>query len=1050
MLQSDENGLLSKQQTLISIGWVLNICSVLLAVLPVVIVVTVAIYLFNGQACNQVVNQMDALTDAKTNEIQRWLENSQVTLELVLTNPDQHRLMSNILLSRGAVGAKSVKVTNFLAGQLALQNCFEEFYLYNIEGNILISTNENQVKVNIHDQNQPYFEPSLEDKYIQPPYYDSHADTLNIIVSQPIYHESGGILGVIAGRLNLNTLSNIMTTRIGLGETGETYLISAENSNFVTHSRFEDHNPTKSYHSLGIDSALNGNNSHDFYKNYHGKNVLGVYRWIPELQSGMLAEIESTEAFGAIKVVGYLTIFASVLAAVIAIGISFFVTRWITRPIWKLTKVAMAIINGNYNIKANIKRRNELGKLGQAFDTMTVKIRKLIQSLEQHAKELHEKNVELERMDKLKDQFLANTSHELRTPINGIIGIADSMVDGATGDLTSIQVKNLKMIVTSGRRLSALVNDILDFSKLQEKTYDLHRRSISLIEITEIVLALSQPLIESKPIKLINAIPTDIPAVYADENRLQQILFNLIGNAIKFTDSGKVTISASILEVGVYGDKPLHHGVTENMLKITVSDTGIGIPEDKFEQIFHAFEQADGSTARIYGGTGLGLAVTKELVESHDGTISVESTVGTGSDFSFTLPTSDEPPELITKYLTESGEEKRLSIVVETDSFTDIDTLKQVEGDFHILVVDDELINIQVLLNQLSLQNYRVTTATNGYDALKFIREGEHFDLVILDVMMPQISGYETCRKMRQFYSSTDLPIIMLTAKNRVIDLVTGFEAGANDYLTKPFSKIELLARIKNHLQLTDMRKLNASKDRFFSIVAHDLRSPFLPLMGLSELLPQIIDTSTIEEIKEIARDIHDSANNLYNLLENLLSWSRMQMGRMPYDPTSIVLQKIVFENIMLLSANAHYKKILLQGDIPEEIIVEADRDMLNTIIRNLIANAIKFTSSGGSITISVDMVLLPHSVEPNEKLVEISIRDTGVGISKANIDKLFQIDVHHSTQGTNQESGTGLGLIMCKEMVEKNGGEIWIESELGKGTTVKFTVPPGKIGKLN
>ncbi|OQY45016.1 MAG: hypothetical protein B6242_11510 [Anaerolineaceae bacterium 4572_78] len=928
MLQSDENGLLSKQQTLISIGWVLNICSVLLAVLPVVIVVTVAIYLFNGQACNQVVNQMDALTDAKTNEIQRWLENSQVTLELVLTNPDQHRLMSNILLSRGAVGAKSVKVTNFLAGQLALQNCFEEFYLYNIEGNILISTNENQVKVNIHDQNQPYFEPSLEDKYIQPPYYDSHADTLNIIVSQPIYHESGGILGVIAGRLNLNTLSNIMTTRIGLGETGETYLISAENSNFVTHSRFEDHNPTKSYHSLGIDSALNGNNSHDFYKNYHGKNVLGVYRWIPELQSGMLAEIESTEAFGAIN--------------------------------------------------------------GQAFDTMTVKIRKLIQSLEQHAKELHEKNVELERMDKLKDQFLANTSHELRTPINGIIGIADSMVDGATGDLTSIQVKNLTMIVTSGRRLSALVNDILDFSKLQEKTYDLHRRSISLIEITEIVLALSQPLIESKPIKLINAIPTDIPAVYADENRLQQILFNLIGNAIKFTDSGKVTISASILEVGVYGDKPLHHGVTENMLKITVSDTGIGIPEDKFEQIFHAFEQADGSTARIYGGTGLGLAVTKELVESHDGTISVESTVGTGSDFSFTLPTSDEPPELITKYLTESGEEKRLSIVVETDSFTDIDTLKQVEGDFHILVVDDELINIQVLLNQLSLQNYRVTTATNGYDALKFIREGEHFDLVILDVMMPQISGYETCRKMRQFYSSTDLPIIMLTAKNRVIDLVTGFEAGANDYLTKPFSKIELLARIKNHLQLTDMRKLNASKDRFFSIVAHDLRSPFLPLMGLSELLPQIIDTSTIEEIKEIARDIHDSANNLYNLLENLLSWSRMQMGRMPYDPTSIVLQKIVFENIMLLSANAHYKKILLQGDIPEEIIVEADRDMLNTIIRNLIANAIKFTSSGGSITISVDMVLLPHSVEPNEKLVEISIRDTGVGISKADNGEIY------------------------------------------------------------
>ncbi|OQY48203.1 MAG: hypothetical protein B6242_02990 [Anaerolineaceae bacterium 4572_78] len=1026
MLQSDENNLSSKQPPQIGIGWVLNIYSVLLAVLPVIIVVAIAISLFSSQARDQTVNQMDALTDAKTHEIQRWLENSQITLELVLTNPDQYRLMSNILISRGATGAKGAKVTNFLEGQLALQNSFEELYLYNVEGDIRISSNENQVMVNINDQEQPYFEPSLEDKYIQPPYYDSHSDMLNIIVSQPIYHENGGVLGVIAGRLNLNNLSNIMTTRIGSSDTGETYLISAENSNFVTPSRFEDHNLTQSYHSLGIDSALSGNNSHDFYENYRGQDVLGVYRWIPELQSGMLAEIEEDEAFKAINIVGYLNIFAAGVAAFIAIVIAIFVTQWITRPIWKLTHVAVAVMNGDYNIKADIKRRNELGKLGQAFDTMTVKIRELIQSLEQRAKELHEKNVELERMDRLKDQFLANTSHELRTPINGIIGIADSMIDGATGDLSFVQVKNLEMVVTSGRRLSTLIDDILDFSKLQEKTFDLQCMSISLTEITEIVLTLSQPLIGSKPIELINAIPTDIPAIYADENRLQQILFNLIGNAIKFTDLGKITISASILE-------------DTNLLKITVSDTGIGIPENKFEQIFQAFEQADGSTARVYGGTGLGLAVTKELVELHDGTVWVESTVGKGSDFSFTLPISDEPPESITKYTaTEASEEKRLSAVIETDAISsDIDTLKQVEGDFHILVVDDELVNIQVLLNQLSLQNYKVSTAMNGYEALKFVKEGGEFDLVVLDVMMPQMSGYETCRKIRKFHSSTDLPIIMLTAKNRVVDLVTGFEAGANDYLTKPFSKVELLARIKNHLQLTDMRKLNASKDRFFSIVAHDLKGPFLPLLGLSELLPQIARTSTIEEIIEMAENINSSANNVYALLENLLSWSRIQMGRMPYNPISVNLQKTIFENIILLSANARDKDILLQSDVSKGMFVESDRNMLNTIVRNLTTNAIKFTSSGGSIIISA---------EPNEKFVEVSVKDTGVGIREKDIDKLFHIDVHHTTQGTNKESGTGLGLIMCKEMVEKNGGEVWVESELGKGTTVKFTVPLDKI----
>ncbi|WP_155897895.1 ATP-binding protein [Allocoleopsis franciscana] len=422
--------------------------------------------------------------------------------------------------------------------------------------------------------------------------------------------------------------------------------------------------------------------------------------------------------------------------------------------------------------------------------------------------ELELKNQALQHLDELKDEFLANTSHELRTPLNGMIGIAESMLDGATGELSELQQKNLLLIAQSGRRLAALVNDILDFSKLKHKTIELQLKPIGMREIVEVVLNLSQPLIKNKNLQLINAIPPNLTPAEADENRLQQILYNLVGNAIKFTDTGIVEISANLqvgeekIEMGNTGI----HSLRRPQIQITVSDTGIGIPEDKLDRIFESFEQADGSTAREYGGTGLGLAVTKKLVELHGGSIHVESTVGVGSRFTFTLTAALGQSSELNNLSYSSCLLPAISKLNQEESIQPLQITQEDQGQqFQIMIVDDEPVNLQVLINHLSLQNYAITQASNGIDALAMIEQGFKPDIVLLDVMMPRMTGYEVCQKLREKFPAYELPVVMLTAKNQVTDLVEGFSVGANDYLSKPISKNELLARIKTHLILSNL-----------------------------------------------------------------------------------------------------------------------------------------------------------------------------------------------------------------------------------------------------
>jgi len=448
--------------------------------------------------------------------------------------------------------------------------------------------------------------------------------------------------------------------------------------------------------------------------------------------------------------------------------------------------------------------------------------------------ELELKNAALQRMDQLKDEFLANTSHELRTPLNGIIGIAESMIDGATGELSDRQIANLSMVVSSGRRLASLVNDILDFAKLKNGDIELQRKPVDVRQITEVVLSLSQPLVADKHLELNNEIQLDLPIVDGDENRLQQIMHNLVGNAIKFTASGSVTVSA---------------GVTDGMVEVTVADTGIGIAPDKFTDIFKSFVQADASTSREYGGTGLGLSITKQLVELHGGTIRVESELGKGARFIFTLPISiafpDQDSERIPPRPAISQEVTRVREDAEPSWIAPLQRVCS-NGEFTILVVDDEPINLQVVANHLSLHNYVIVQANNGMEALAKIQNGLRPDLIILDVMMPKMSGYEVCKKIREQFPANEMPVVMLTAKNQVSDLVEGLGSGANDYLTKPVSKHELLARIRTHIQLS---KINIAYGRF---VPHE----FLRFLGHESIVDVHLGNQIQKEMSILFSDI--------------------------------------------------------------------------------------------------------------------------------------------------------------------------------------------------
>lgn len=369
--------------------------------------------------------------------------------------------------------------------------------------------------------------------------------------------------------------------------------------------------------------------------------------------------------------------------------------------------------------------------------------------------------------------------------------------------------------------------------------------------------------------------------------------------------------------------------------------------------------------------------------------------------------------------------------------------------DYTILAVDDITTNIMLLKAVLSRAKYKIITATGGNEALEKVA-AEAPDLILLDIMMPDIDGYEVLRRLKADPATQDIPVIFLTALHNPEDIVKGFKLGASDYISKPFNHEELITRVAHHIYLAaaqrtiiaqrdELQATVDARDKMYSVIAHDLRSPIGTLKMIFNMLSMSLAEEQVgQENFEMITMGNDITESTFMLLDNLLKWTKSQTGRMNTVFQQVDISEVVLFASKMSDAVAQVKNVVIEYDIPGPIQVHCDVDMVKTIMRNLISNAIKYSEGGGRIIISV---------RETPTHAAISVRDFGIGISAEDLPKLLNPDIHFTTYGTKNEEGSGLGLQLCVDLTRRNGGQMSVESTQGEGSTFTFTIAKEQPG---
>lgn len=368
--------------------------------------------------------------------------------------------------------------------------------------------------------------------------------------------------------------------------------------------------------------------------------------------------------------------------------------------------------------------------------------------------------------------------------------------------------------------------------------------------------------------------------------------------------------------------------------------------------------------------------------------------------------------------------------------------------DYKILIVDDVMSNVLLLKVLLTNEKYRIATASNGTEALAQVK-AEMPDLILLDVMMPDMDGFEVAQHLKKEPETAGIPIIFLTALNSTGDIVKGFQVGANDFISKPFNKEELLIRVRHQISLIEAKRIIIAKteelrrtiigrDKLYSVIAHDLRSPMGSIkMVLNMLILNLPGDKIGSEMYELLTLANQTTEDVFSLLDNLLKWTKSQIGKVKVVYQDIDLVEVVEGVIEIFTMVAGLKKIEIKFQAPAELEVSADIDMIKTAIRNLLSNAIKFSNAGSDVLVKVEAV---------DGLAVVSVQDHGCGIDEENQKKLLHADTHYSTFGTNNEEGSGLGLLLVQDFVQKNGGDLWFSSEKDKGSIFGFNLPLPRV----
>mgnify|MGYP000813463376 FL=1 len=368
-------------------------------------------------------------------------------------------------------------------------------------------------------------------------------------------------------------------------------------------------------------------------------------------------------------------------------------------------------------------------------------------------------------------------------------------------------------------------------------------------------------------------------------------------------------------------------------------------------------------------------------------------------------------------------------------------------SEYKILIVDDVMSNVLLLKVLLTNEKFAIATASNGRQALEQV-EKENPDLVLLDVMIPDMSGFEVAQHLKSNPNTADIPIIFLTALNSTADIVKGFQVGANDFISKPFNKEELIIRVTHQISLVAAKRLILSKteelqrtiagrDKLYSVIAHDLRSPMGSIkMVLNMLILNLPSEKIGAEMYELLTMANQTTEDVFSLLDNLLKWTKSQIGKLNVVYQDVDLVEVTDGVIEIFSMVASLKKIRIREMKPEKMMVNADIDMLKTVVRNLLSNAIKFSKENSEVLVKMEEV---------DGMAVVSVQDYGCGISEEGQKKLLHTDTHFSTFGTNNEEGSGLGLLLCKDFVVKNGGKLWFTSKEGEGSIFSFSIPVKK-----
>lgn len=605
----------------------------------------------------------------------------------------------------------------------------------------------------------------------------------------------------------------------------------------------------------------------------------------------------------------------------------------------------------------------------------------------------------LRKEDKLKDEFLANTSHELRTPLHGIMNIAQTVAAEERDTMKEKNRKDLELLVTISRRMSYMLNDLLDLSQLKENRILLRTEHLRVQSVATGVIDMVEYLIEGKPIRLRLDIAPSFPRVVADEKRVVQILFNLLHNAIKFTNEGTITVSAEI---------------KEGRAAIRVSDTGIGMDEETRARVFLPYEQgAPGIGAA--GGIGLGLNICKQLVELHGGALTVDSIPGQGSVFAFTLPLSDnaysdadtEPPELhsiLGKPLVIDAE----AVTPLPDSLPDWQEAPA-SGRAKILAVDDDSVNLKVLNNILSAERYDITTATSGKEAVALLDTAQ-WDLLIADVMMSGMSGYELTRIARERFSISELPILLLTARNQPEDIYSGFLSGANDYVTKPVDAMELKYRVR---ALTGLKQSVGERLRMEAaylqaqIQPHFLFNTLNSIMALGD-----IDTTKMNELVE--------AFSTY-LRISFDFWNSERLVPLEHELTLV-------RSYLYIEKERFEDRLNVVWEVETNEGLQLPPLTIQPLVENAVKHGILSKFEGGTVRIRI---------ADDGGYSTVTISDDGAGIEEDQARVLLDGE---------RRSGRGIGLLNTHRRLKQQYGDgLSIHSGPGAGTSISFRIPKSK-----